>query len=68
MKNNEINMDEIIGRINELYKKAKEEGLTETEKNEQQDLRRIYIDSFKSNLKGHLEGIKPNNPVDKNKN
>ena len=32
-------MDDVIKRINELYKKSKEEGLTESEKEEQKVLR-----------------------------
>ena len=39
-------MDDVVVRINELYKKSKEEGLTELEKEEQQILRRRYIDSY----------------------
>ena len=37
-------IDVITARINELYKKSKEEGLNEAEKEEQAHLRRIYID------------------------
>ena len=47
-----------ILRINELYKKSKSMGLTEEEKQEQQLLRREYIDAFKGNLKQTLESIK----------
>ena len=50
-----MNMNEVIARINELAKKAKEEGLTEEELVERDKLRRIYIDSVKSNLVGQLE-------------
>jgi uncharacterized protein YnzC (UPF0291/DUF896 family) len=50
-----MNMDEVIARINELAKKAKTEGLTEAETQERDKLRRIYIDSVKANLVGHLE-------------
>ncbi len=49
--------DEKIERINELYRKAKNEGLTEDEKVEQQVLRRQYIDDFKRNLRGQLDNI-----------
>ncbi len=49
--------DEKIERINELYRKAKSEGLTEEEKVEQQVLRRQYIDDFKRNLRGQLDNI-----------
>lgn len=50
-----MNMDEVIARINVLAKKAKEEGLTPEELTERDKLRRIYIDSVKSSLVGHLE-------------
>ena len=50
-----MNMNEVIARINELAKKAKAEGLTPEETAERDKLRRIYIDSVKSNLVGHLE-------------
>ncbi len=46
---------EQINRINELSKKSKTEGLTEEEKAEQQNLRRLYIDSFKESLVSQLE-------------
>ena len=47
--------NEVIARINELAKKAKTEGLTPEELQERDKLRRIYIDSVKANLVGHLE-------------
>ena len=50
-----MNMDEVIKRINELAHKNKAEGLTEEELEERAKLRRIYIDSVKANLVGHLE-------------
>ena len=56
-------IDDIIKKINELYKKSKEEGLSEEEKVEQENLRRVYIDNIKSNFKVQLDGVKPNNPV-----
>ncbi|MBC5743744.1 DUF896 domain-containing protein [Lachnospiraceae bacterium MD308] len=46
-----------IARINELYHKSKEKGLTEAERKEQQVLRREYIDSFKRSLRGQLDNI-----------
>ena len=40
-----------IDRINELYRKSKTpEGLTDEEKEEQQRLRRAYIDSVKASF------------------
>jgi uncharacterized protein YnzC (UPF0291/DUF896 family) len=50
-------IDDVIKRINELYKKSKEEGLNEAEKEEQQILRRIYIDNVKANFRVQLEGV-----------
>lgn len=50
-----MNMDEVIARINVLAKKAKTEGLTPEELAERDKLRRIYIDSVKASLVGHLE-------------
>lgn len=50
-------IDDVIKRINELYKKSKEEGLNDVEKEEQQILRRIYIDNVKANFKVQLEGV-----------
>ena len=44
-----------IGRINELARKAKTEGLTDAEADEHAALRREYIDSVVGNLKGHLD-------------
>ena len=46
--------DEKVKRINELYHKAKAEGLTETEKKEQALLREEYIASFRKNLRSQL--------------
>ncbi|MDY2557033.1 MAG: DUF896 domain-containing protein [Candidatus Faecousia sp.] len=48
-------MNEVIARINELAKKAKEGTLTAEELAERDKLRRIYIDSVKANLVGQLE-------------
>lgn len=49
--------DEKINRINELYRKAKAEGLTEEEKAEQQALRKQFIADFRRNLRGTLDNI-----------
>ncbi|MBU5592807.1 DUF896 domain-containing protein [Clostridium sp. MSJ-4] len=53
-----MNIDELINRINFLYKKSKEEGLTEEEKLEQEKLRRKYIDNIKSNFRAQLDMVK----------
>ncbi len=47
---------ETIDRINELARKSRTpEGLTEAEKEEQQKLRREYIDAYKASLRNELE-------------
>ena len=50
-----MKMDEVIARINELAKLAKERTLTPEELTERDKLRRIYIDSVKANLIGQLD-------------
>ena len=50
-----MDMDQVIKRINELAAKAKTDGLNEEELAERYKLRRIYIDSVKASLVGHLE-------------
>ncbi len=51
-------MDELkIGRINELARKAKAEGLTEAELKEQAILRQEYIAAIRRNLRGQLDNI-----------
>ena len=51
-----MDMNEVIARINQLAAKAKTpEGLSEQELQERDRLRRIYIDSVKASLVGHLE-------------
>lgn len=53
-----MKMDEVVEKINFLYKKSKNEGLTEEEKTQQKELRQIYMDSVKRNFRSQLDGIK----------
>lgn len=48
---------EKLSRINFLAKKAKQEGLTTEEKQEQQSLRQEYLDSFKKSFKKQIENV-----------
>lgn len=50
-----MNLNDTIARINELARKAKTVGLTDEELVERDKLRRMYIDSVKANLVGHLD-------------
>jgi len=51
-----------IDRINELYRKEKEQSLTDIEAKEQKELRAEYIKAFRENLRGTLDTIKIQNP------
>ncbi|WP_343216236.1 DUF896 domain-containing protein [Clostridium frigoris] len=53
-----INTDELTNRINYLYKKSKEEKLTQEEISEQKELRQKYIDNVKRNFRSQLDTIK----------
>jgi uncharacterized protein YnzC (UPF0291/DUF896 family) len=58
-----VSMDNLnIDRINELYKKSKEVGLTEEEKTEQAELRSAYVMAIRKNLRGTLNNISLLNP------
>lgn len=46
-----------IGRINELYRKSKAEGLTEAEKKEQALLRKQFVADVRNNLTAQLNNI-----------
>ncbi len=50
-----MEMNEVIARINELAKKAKQTALTPEEIRERDELRKIYLASVKANLVGQLD-------------
>ncbi|SFA92222.1 DUF896 domain-containing protein [Clostridium frigidicarnis] len=52
-----MKLEELTARINYLYKKSKEEGLTEEEKKEQQELRKDYIDRVKNNFRTQISQV-----------
>lgn len=52
-----MSIDEIIKRINYLYKKSQETGLTDEEKEEQKVLRQKYVDNVKRNFRAQLDTI-----------
>lgn len=51
-----------IDRINELYRKSKSEGLTDAEKNEQQQLRTEYRMAIINDLSSSLNNVSIKNP------
>lgn len=52
-----MNLEEKIKRINELYHKSQDQGLTEEEKKEQAILRSEYVANIRDNLRGQLNHI-----------
>jgi uncharacterized protein YnzC (UPF0291/DUF896 family) len=52
-----LSMQETIARINELYRIQKTIGLTEEQRLEQSELRKIYLAAIKSSLKVQLDQI-----------
>lgn len=54
---------EKIARINELARKAKSSGLTESEAKEQTKLRSEYLQTFRSSMLGTLQGVKIVDPL-----
>ena len=57
-----MNMEQRIARINELYHKSQNEGLTDAEKEEQVRLRKEYVENVRANLRGQLESITIEHP------
>ena len=47
-----------LNRINELARKSRAEGLSETEKAEQKTLREEYIRTFRASIRGQLDNIR----------
>lgn len=52
-----MTVEQMTKRINELYHKSQDEGLTEAEKEEQKELRQAYIANVRANLRGQLNNI-----------
>ncbi len=63
-------MENIIKKINEFSRLAKERELTEEEKMQREKYRKMYMEKFRESIRGHLESIKivkvdeDGNPVD----
>ena len=63
-------MEDIIKKVNEFSKLARERELTEEEKKEREKYRKMYIEKFKESVRGHLDSIKvvrvddEGNPID----
>ncbi|WP_294371980.1 DUF896 domain-containing protein [uncultured Clostridium sp.] len=52
-----MKIEEVVKKINLLYKTSQERELSEEEKTLQQALRRRYLDNVKRNFRAQLESI-----------
>ena len=52
-----MEMKDIIEKVNYYTKLSKERKLTEEEINDREIYRRMYLDQFKAQVKGHLDNI-----------
>lgn len=57
----EMKIEDVVEKINSLYKISQKRELTEEEKELQGKLRKRYIDNVKRNFKSQLEEIEPKN-------
>lgn len=54
-------IEQVVEKINLLYRTSQERELTEVEKELQGKLRKKYIDNVKKNFRAQLEGVEPKN-------
>lgn len=52
-----MEMKDIIEKVNYFSRLSKERELTEEEKIEREHYRKLYLEQFKNQVKGHLENI-----------
>lgn len=52
-----MKIEDVVEKINSLYKTSKERKLTEEEKELQKQLRQRYIDNVKRNFRAQLDSI-----------
>ena len=57
MKPEELSTEELIGEINALAKKKKEQGLNDEEAKRQKELYAVYLKGFRRNFKQRLDNM-----------
>lgn len=58
VKNSNMEMKDIIVKVNYFSKLSKERELTVEEKSEREKYRKLYLEKFRAQVKGHLDSIK----------
>lgn len=53
-----MEIKDIIAKVNYFSKLARERELTEAEKEEREKYRKLYLEQFKAQVRGHLDRIK----------
>lgn len=53
-----MEMKEIIEKVNYFSRLAKTRELTDFEKEEREKYRKLYLEKFKAQVRGHLDNIK----------
>ena len=53
-----MEMKDIIAKVNYFSKLARERELTEAEKEDREKYRKLYLEQFKAQVRGHLDRIK----------
>lgn len=53
-----MEMKDIIEKVNYYAKEAKKRELTAEEQTERQKYRKLYLEQFRAQVRGHLENIK----------
>lgn len=56
-----MKIEEVVEKINLLYKESQERELSAEEKDLQGQLRKRYLDNVKRNFRAQLEAIEPKN-------
>lgn len=56
-----MKIEDVVEKINSLYRISQERELTEEEKELQGKLRKRYIDNVKRNFRAQLDGVEPKN-------
>lgn len=53
-----MEMKDIIEKVNYFASLSKKRSLTEEEKNERNKYRKLYLEKFRAQVRGHLDNIK----------